>query len=59
MLDDLSERILTAGLLDPPQKKLGNMLTNLETLEFEPYPEGEQYMRVEADTRCKFCCPAL
>jgi hypothetical protein len=40
VVDELSERILVAGLLDPPAKKLGNLLTNLETMQYEPYPEG-------------------
>jgi hypothetical protein len=42
VVDELSERILVAGLLDPPAKKLGNMLVNLETMQPEPYPEGAQ-----------------
>jgi hypothetical protein len=40
VVDELSERILVAGLLDPPEKKLGNLLINLETMEFERYPQG-------------------
>uniref|UniRef100_A0A383V8U2 Uncharacterized protein n=1 Tax=Tetradesmus obliquus TaxID=3088 RepID=A0A383V8U2_TETOB len=38
VVDGLVECVVVAGLLDPPAKKMANMLVNLERLEFEAYP---------------------
>ncbi|WIA14763.1 hypothetical protein OEZ85_003248 [Tetradesmus obliquus] len=59
VVDALSECVIVAGLLDPPAKKLGNMLVNLETLEPEPYPQGywravARNMQLTADQKAAF-----
>jgi hypothetical protein len=40
VVDQVSEHILVAQLLDPPAMKLGNVLINLETMRYELYPQG-------------------
>lgn len=45
-IDEISERLLVCGLLDPPAKKLCNMLINLETQEMEPYPQGTRVKQI-------------
>jgi hypothetical protein len=51
---ELSERILVGGLLDPPAKKLGNLLINLETLQHEPYPEGARTSSKRSTLKCSY-----
>lgn len=40
LVDDLLERIFVCGLWDPPARYMSNVMINMDTHEFEPYPEG-------------------
>jgi len=51
LVDELSERIVVCALWDPPDRYMSNIMINVETREFEPYPEGWwlQVMEVQWD----------
>jgi hypothetical protein len=40
MVDDLFERIVVCSMLDPPSKHMSCFMFNVDTHEFETYPEG-------------------
>jgi hypothetical protein len=48
LVDELCERIVVCALWDPPSRYLNNLMINLDTRQFEPYPEGwwQQVMQV-------------
>jgi len=52
LVDELYERVVVCNLWDPPDRYMCNIMTNLETGEFEPYPEGWwlQVMEVQWDS---------
>jgi hypothetical protein len=40
LVDELFERIVVCSMLDPPSKHMSCFMINVDTQEFEPYPEG-------------------
>lgn len=54
LIDEVSEMVLACGLLDPPHKKLDWLSTHLETLQYEPYPEGWWQQVAQVRDLCYF-----
>jgi hypothetical protein len=40
LVDELLERVVVCAQLDPPSKHMSCFMFNVDTHEFEPYPEG-------------------
>lgn len=54
LVDDLLERIVVCALYDHPARYLNNLMVNMETQEFEPYPQGwwQQVVKVRSVQWC-------
>jgi hypothetical protein len=55
LVDELSEKALTFGLLDPPGVHLSECMINMETSLPEAYPDGWWDLVVEVRVRHTLC----
>lgn len=53
LVDELMERVVVCALLDPPQKHMSCFMFNVDTHEFEQYPDG--WWRQVAEVRTAAC----
>lgn len=51
LVDELFELVIIYGLWEPPSRYFSNLMVNMDTKEFEPYPDGFWKQVVEVGAR--------